>query len=145
MQEGSSWFTLIKEKIKAKDYTHIHEVLSWLRAKGYQIHCASNCSPDTLHLMLEMAGHKQYFHRIFSNIDVKNCKPDPEIYLKSSYIAGVHPYDVLVVEDSPKGIAAVRAAHMNLLQVDSPKQVTLDSVRSTIETIDNYNDQYQGK
>ena len=60
-------------------------------------------------------------------------------------IAGVHPYDALVVEDSPKGIAAVRAAHMNLLQVDSPKQVTLDSVRSTIETIDNYNDQYQGK
>ncbi len=136
---------LIKETVKSKDYIHIHELLQLLRVKGYQIHCASNCSPETLNLMLELAGYKQYFHRVFSNKDVVNPKPNPEIYLKSSYIAGVHPFDTLVLEDSPKGIAAVEAANMNLLRVESPKDVTISNVMNKIQTIDDYFDRYIGK
>lgn len=136
---------LIKEQIKESDYINIHEVLQWLSVKGYKLYCASNCSPDTLNLMLELAGHKQYFHKIFSNADVIEPKPSPEMFLKCAYRAGLHPYDVLVIEDSDKGIQAARAANMNFLEVSSPKDVTLDNIQSFITKCNDYFDQYLGK
>lgn len=136
---------LIKEKIKAKDYAHIHEVLEWLGVKGYQIACCSNSISETLHLMLECAGHKKYLHQIISNQDVISPKPDPEIYLKAMYIAGVHPWETLVIEDSDKGICAAKASNANLLTVKSSADITLDNVVAFIQNIDDYFDKYLGK
>jgi len=43
---------------------------------------------------------------------VEKPKPDPEIYLRTASTIGVSPDEVMVVEDSPVGIAAARAAGM---------------------------------
>jgi HAD superfamily hydrolase (TIGR01509 family) len=42
--------------------------------------------------------------------DVTRSKPDPEIYLKAAAGHGVEPSALLVLEDSPAGVAAARAA-----------------------------------
>jgi mannitol-1-/sugar-/sorbitol-6-phosphatase len=44
--------------------------------------------------------------------DVSRGKPDPEPYERASAALGVHPAAALVVEDSPSGLAAARAAGM---------------------------------
>ena len=42
--------------------------------------------------------------------DVRNGKPDPEGFLLAAHSLGVEPSDCVVVEDSPAGVAAGRAA-----------------------------------
>lgn len=135
----------IKEKIKATDYVHIHDLLKHLKTKGYIVYCASNCSSETLNLMLDLGGYSHLFDRIFSNRDVIKPKPDPEIYLKCSYLAGVHPYETIVVEDADKGIIAAKFANTNVLEVKSPEDVTLDKVITFINECDDKLDRYLGK
>jgi sugar-phosphatase len=47
--------------------------------------------------------------------DVVNGKPWPEPYLKGAALLGVAPADCLVFEDTPAGIAAARAARMQVV------------------------------
>lgn len=49
--------------------------------------------------------------------DVSAGKPDPEGYLKAAAHLGADPRDCTVVEDTPAGVEAARAAGMNVLTV----------------------------
>lgn len=47
-----------------------------------------------------------------SRNDVRLGKPDPEGYLRAAWLLEVDPQDCVVIEDSPSGVAAGRAAGM---------------------------------
>ncbi|MFZ2509689.1 MAG: HAD-IA family hydrolase [Gordonia sp. (in: high G+C Gram-positive bacteria)] len=47
--------------------------------------------------------------------DVERSKPDPEGFLAAAALLGVQPTDCLVFEDSAAGIAAARAAGMQVI------------------------------
>ena len=47
--------------------------------------------------------------------DVERGKPDPEGYLLAARRLGVAPADCVVVEDSPPGVAAGKAAGMRVV------------------------------
>ena len=49
--------------------------------------------------------------------DVRRCKPDPEGYRAAAARLGVPAADCVVVEDSPTGLAAARAAGMRAIAV----------------------------
>ena len=49
--------------------------------------------------------------------DVLRGKPDPEGYLLAASRLGVGPHDCIVIEDSPTGLAAARAAGMRTIAV----------------------------
>jgi sugar-phosphatase len=49
--------------------------------------------------------------------DVQRGKPDPEGYLKAAAALGVEPRDCVVVEDTPAGLKAGRAAGMRVLAI----------------------------
>jgi mannitol-1-/sugar-/sorbitol-6-phosphatase len=49
--------------------------------------------------------------------DVRHGKPDPEAYLLGASRLGVAPRDCVVVEDSPPGVAAGKAAGMRVIGV----------------------------
>ncbi len=51
--------------------------------------------------------------------DVRVGKPDPEAYLLGARLLGLRPEDTVVVEDSPAGVAAGRAAGARILGVGS--------------------------
>ena len=51
------------------------------------------------------------------NEDVRAGKPDPEGFLKAAAWLGVDPQDCTVVEDTPAGVLAARAAGMRVLAV----------------------------
>ncbi|MCL1792421.1 MAG: HAD family phosphatase [Oscillospiraceae bacterium] len=55
------------------------------------------------------AKHPLY---VISGTDVKNKKPDPEIFLKAAETAGISPEYALVVEDAVSGVQAAKAAGM---------------------------------
>lgn len=54
---------------------------------------------------------------IISGTDVRNKKPDPEIFLKAAETAGVPPEASLVIEDAVSGVQAAKAAGMKCIAV----------------------------
>lgn len=106
-----------------------HEyALSNLKAMGYKMAVASNSVRNSIELMMEKSNLARYLEGIVSNQDVKNGKPDPEIYLKAMDMLGVKPEETLVLEDNEHGIAAARAAGTHLMVIGEVTDVTLDSI-----------------
>jgi HAD superfamily hydrolase (TIGR01509 family) len=53
--------------------------------------------------------------RMFSGIDLKMIKPAPDLYLHAAQAVGADPVACVVVEDSPTGARAARAAGMRCM------------------------------
>ena len=57
---------------------------------------------------------------IVTREDVRQGKPDPEIYLLAAQKLEVAPGECLVLEDSPNGVRAGLAADMNVIAIATP-------------------------
>ena len=106
------------------DYSKII-LLGHLKNHGYKIACCSNSIKETLHLMLKSAHLFDFFDLIIGNDEIKNPKPDPEIYLTACQRLGVAPSECIVVEDSPHGIAAGKASGAKVYEVRNVDDVNL--------------------
>lgn len=75
---------------------------------------ASSSDVARIELSLRVAGLDGYFatEHIFSAEMVRNGKPAPDLFLLAAERMGVAPAECLVVEDSPPGCEAARAAGM---------------------------------
>ena len=77
---------------------------------------ASNATNDRLTLALSKTGLIDYFvGHIFSVDMVKHGKPAPDLYLAAAAKLGAEPKKCLVIEDSPTGAKAGKAAGMTVL------------------------------
>lgn len=119
-------FSLIKEVIKPNH--HLIDCLKKLKSDGYKLYVASNSIRETVKLLLLYSGLLEWVDFTISNEDVKNAKPNPEIYLKAIIDAGISPDESLIVEDSPRGIEAAQKAKTKLLIVKNPKDLTYDKI-----------------
>jgi mannitol-1-/sugar-/sorbitol-6-phosphatase len=54
---------------------------------------------------------------LVGNEDVRAGKPDPDGFLKAAARLGVEPRDCVVIEDTPAGVLAARAAGMRVIAV----------------------------
>ncbi len=77
---------------------------------------ASSGSQDKMRLTLGLTGLRERFEgRILSADEVERGKPAPDLFLLAAARMGAAPEDCVVVEDSPFGAAAARAAGMRAL------------------------------
>ena len=71
--------------------------------------------------------------------DVKNKKPDPELFLTATDRLGLDPARCMVIEDAPDGVAAAKAAGCRCVAVtnsaDKKKLGAADRIVSTLEEI----------
>jgi beta-phosphoglucomutase-like phosphatase (HAD superfamily) len=67
-------------------------------------------------------GLSQYFQSVFTARDVKNVKPDPELYLLAINHLRLPVESILAFEDSPNGIKAAKAAGLRCVAV--PNRIT---------------------
>jgi len=71
--------------------------------------------------------------------DIKNAKPDPEIYLRAASRLRLFPTQCVVIEDSVAGVAAAKAAHMRCIAVTNtyPGEAlrAADRIVDTLEAI----------
>jgi beta-phosphoglucomutase-like phosphatase (HAD superfamily)/dTDP-glucose pyrophosphorylase len=107
-------------------------ILTELRSRGYKTHLTSNAIHDTIYHGLLALGVWSLFDRVFSNEDVENQKPHPEIYLRSMIDAGVSPQETLIVEDSKHGREAAYQSGAFVLGVDCPADLTLEKVEAAL-------------
>ncbi len=78
----------------------------------------SNSERWRLEVILSSAGLTGVFGVSVTSDDVPHPKPHPDMYLKAAALLGVEPPRCLVIEDSPTGVAAARAAGMRVVAVD---------------------------
>lgn len=76
---------------------------------------ASSSVPDRIALSLGVTGLAPLFgDQVFSATMVARGKPAPDLFLHAARVMGVPPDACAVIEDSPAGITAARAAGMRV-------------------------------
>ncbi|MFE2169131.1 HAD family hydrolase [Streptomyces sp. NPDC059447] len=99
-----------------KPVAGIEDVLGALTASGVGYCLASSGSHERIRVGHLAAGLDGWFEEewIFSSDDVGEGKPSPELFLHAARQMGVEPDRCVVIEDSPRGIEAARAAGMDV-------------------------------
>jgi beta-phosphoglucomutase-like phosphatase (HAD superfamily) len=68
--------------------------------------------------ILDRVGLSQRFRALVTAGDYARAKPFPDPFLQAARALGVPTEDCLVIEDSPAGVTAARAAGMAVIAVD---------------------------
>ena len=97
----------------------IHAVVEIAKANHGKIPMAvaSGGTQKIISLVLERLGIRQLFDAIVTSEMVKNQKPAPDIFLEAARRIGVEPKNCRAYEDTELGLAAIRAAGMDAVDV----------------------------
>ena len=97
---------------------------------------ASSSQMERIRLSLEVTG---LLHRlepdIFSATMVKRGKPAPDLFLYAAHEMGVEPQRCIVVEDSPAGILAAKAAGMTVFAFTGGSHAYLPSYLAELDRL----------
>lgn len=93
------------------------KLLNIIKKGTFKLALVSSAPVENIELITEELGIKHNFDCIISGREVPESKPSPQIYLLAAEKLGVAPEDCIVVEDSPLGVKAAKAAGMRCLAV----------------------------
>lgn len=93
--------------LKEKNYTMV--IASTTRRKNIDTYCNENIN------IISKANIKDYFSRVYTREDVKELKPNPEVYLKVLKELKVKKEQCLIFEDSLIGIDAANNAGIEVV------------------------------
>jgi HAD superfamily hydrolase (TIGR01509 family) len=130
-------YTMDIVHVKCKPVFNHQFALSRLKRHGYSIAVCSNSIRNTIEVMMEKSDLLKYLNFIISNQDVKNGKPDPEMYNLAIKKFDFKPEECLIVEDNENGVKAAIASGANLLKVESPSDVTYYNIMNRIKELEN--------
>lgn len=106
-------------------FPEVPEVLKHLRQKGVLLACASSSNRRYIMQALKECEIASCFDLITTSDDFKRSKPAPDIYEHCLKQLQVKPEESLVVEDSPIGIQAAKAAKIKVFARRNP-EIALD-------------------
>lgn len=135
------------EIIRGYEVDHrLVDVLHNLKADGFTIAVASNSIRETVKFMLLRKGFMDYVDFFLSNQDVKNPKPNAEIYLQCMIKAGVSPKETIIVEDSHIGRKAASDSGAYLFAVKDSNDVMYGPIKVFADKLNNreYKPKWQG-
>ncbi len=88
-----------------------------LAGLGVPLAVASSSRRRRLDRTLSVTGLDRLFPITVAGDEVEHAKPAPDIFLEAARRLGTHPETCFVVEDTPAGVAAGRAAGMTVVAV----------------------------
>lgn len=97
-----------------------------LISHNYPVAVASGSSPEIIQEILSITDLAKYFNVVLSAENVKNGKPEPDIFIETAQQLGVAAENCLVVEDSQYGVEAAKRASMYCIAVPSPTILPLN-------------------
>jgi beta-phosphoglucomutase len=95
--------------------------LQELKKRGIKIAVASNSR--NAKTIIDQSKIKEYLDTIVDGYDIKNSKPDPEVFLLAAKNVGIPPAYCLVVEDAVAGIESARRAGMQALGIGTKERL----------------------
>jgi HAD superfamily hydrolase (TIGR01509 family) len=124
-------YALYRQELKASP--GLPEVLDELKVPFC---VASSSQLERIRLSLELTGQIARFEpNIYSASMVTNGKPAPDLFLYAAGRMGVPPENCLVIEDSPAGITAAKAAGMRVLAYLGGNHILTSGLRPSIEAL----------
>lgn len=120
------------------------EMLTTLE-KDYTLAIASNSRKENVITILNILSITHFFSTIYSNNDVENPKPDPEIFLKIMNLKEIAPNETLILEDSDAGKYAAITSGAHVLAINNLEMVTLTNIQNEIRKINANNSSPNGR
>jgi beta-phosphoglucomutase len=93
----------------------LFEFLSSLKSQGIKTALATSAGIGNIDFILDGLGIRAEFDAIIGGAEVKNGKPNPEIYLRAADLVDARTEDCWVIEDSLQGISAGLSAGMKVV------------------------------
>jgi HAD superfamily hydrolase (TIGR01509 family) len=117
-------------RAELRPIAHVAETLD---ALAVPFCVASSSQPERIALSLAVTGLLPRFEgRAFSATMVANGKPAPDLFLFAAETLGYPPAACLVVEDSPAGIQAAKAAGMKVVAFTGGSHAATDEHRARV-------------
>jgi len=89
----------------------VTEFIAGCKTMGLPLAVATSAGRYKMNINLDILGFNNgTFNALVSGEDIRNNKPDPEIFITAAGKLGLLPQDCLVIEDAPSGVKAARAA-----------------------------------
>jgi len=95
------------------------QFIEFLRAKRILIALAS--ASKNAQFIIEKLNIVSLFDAIIDAHNIKNPKPNPEIFLKAAEVLNLHPKECVVFEDAEAGVEAAKAAGMKCIGIGNPE------------------------
>ncbi len=112
----------------------VKDLIQRVQDMGSAICVASQSPLSRVRLSLRLAGLDRFFgEHVFTASMVANPKPAPDLFLFAAARMGVQPERTVVIEDSPSGVLAARAAGMRVYGYAADESA--DALRSAGATV----------
>ena len=112
----------------------VYEILEYLKENDFKIALATSAISKRAFKQLKQANIENFFNAIVCRDEVKETKPNPDIFLKAADKLMVKPEQCIVIEDSSAGIEAAFNAGMVPIHVvdlkDADEKILSKSYKS---------------
>ena len=106
-----------------------------MREAGVMLAVASNSITQTMNVALQKLGLSPFIEIAVSNQDVRRPKPYPEMYWQCMTHCCVLPSETLIIEDSHIGRKGALDSGGNLLAVQNPDDVKIETILQEIKRL----------
>ncbi|MEO9517102.1 MAG: HAD family hydrolase [Paracoccaceae bacterium] len=97
---------------------------------------ASSSNMERIELSLRLTGLESYFDgRLFSTDMVARGKPNPDVFLHAAQEMGFETSSAIVIEDSPAGLQAAKAANMKTIAYAGGNHAAHANLKATLEVL----------
>lgn len=138
-QEKEVYF---REKAKGniRLFPGVSKLLDAIKKGAFKLALVSSAPRENIDFVIAELNLQGYFSCIVSGHEVAESKPSPQVYLLAAERLMAQPTDCVVIEDSPLGVRAAKAAGMKCLAVTNthPEQDLneADRVVSSLAEVD---------
>ena len=121
-QIGHAKEALFRQIVQTNGIEPLPGALEWVRRlsqASWRQAIASSAPRENVEAVLEALHLRESFQAVVTAEDVRQGKPEPEVFLKAASVLGVMPSQAIVVEDAAMGIEAARRAGMRSIGVSA--------------------------
>jgi HAD superfamily hydrolase (TIGR01509 family) len=125
---------------RIRPFPGVAALLNALKKGNFRLGLVSSARMENIDLALTELSLTGIFDCIVSGQDVAESKPSPQIYLLAAEKLRTAPGDCVVIEDSPLGVDAAKAAGMKCVAVTNTHQrqelQEADKIVDSLENVD---------
>lgn len=118
----------------------ILEILEYLKENNFRIALATSAISKRAFKQLKQANIESFFNAVVCRDEVRETKPNPDIFLKAADKLMVRPEECIVIEDSSAGIEAAFKAGMLPIHVVDLKEADEKILSNSYKSFNNLNE-----
>ncbi|HXZ95020.1 MAG TPA: beta-phosphoglucomutase family hydrolase [Dehalococcoidia bacterium] len=121
-----------------KPFPGVVRLLNSLKKGNFKLGLASSAPKENIDLVLSELNLAGIFDCVVFGQEVTESKPSPQIYLLAAEKLAAIPNDCVVIEDSPLGVKAAKAAGMKCLAItNTHPQQKLEEADRVVDSLEN--------